>query len=71
MGDASKARRKLGWEPTATFKELVRMMVEADIEAAQRETARSSLPAGAGVLHSGPRTPDRTSWKRRISERPR
>lgn len=30
-GDASKARRELGWEPSITFRELVRMMVEADI----------------------------------------
>ena len=32
-GDASKAREKLGWEPTVTFKELVRIMVDADREA--------------------------------------
>ncbi|HEY0631828.1 MAG TPA: GDP-mannose 4,6-dehydratase [Thermoleophilaceae bacterium] len=32
-GDASKAREKLGWEPTVTFKELVRVMVDADREA--------------------------------------
>jgi GDPmannose 4,6-dehydratase len=31
VGDASKARRKLGWEPKVTFKELVRMMVDADL----------------------------------------
>jgi GDPmannose 4,6-dehydratase len=30
-GDASRARRELGWEPTVTFEELVRMMVEADV----------------------------------------
>src|SRR5262249_24873292 len=28
IGDASKARRKLGWEPKITFKELVRTMVD-------------------------------------------
>jgi GDPmannose 4,6-dehydratase len=32
-GDASKAREKLGWKPTVTFKELVRTMVDADREA--------------------------------------
>ena len=32
-GDASKARKKLGWRPRRTFRELVREMVEADIEA--------------------------------------
>ncbi len=30
-GDASKARQKLGWEPQVTFRELVAMMVEADL----------------------------------------
>jgi GDPmannose 4,6-dehydratase len=29
--DASKARKVLGWEPTVTFTELVRIMVEADM----------------------------------------
>ena len=33
LGDASKAREKLGWEPTVTFKELVGIMVDADLEA--------------------------------------
>ncbi len=31
LADPSKARRVLGWEPTVTFKELVRIMVEADM----------------------------------------
>src|SRR5262245_17645117 len=31
IGDASKARRKLGWEPKITFKELVRAMVDDDL----------------------------------------
>jgi GDPmannose 4,6-dehydratase len=30
QGDASYARQKLGWRPTVTFAELVRLMVEAD-----------------------------------------
>jgi GDPmannose 4,6-dehydratase len=30
-GDASRARQELGWEPTVSFEELVRMMVEADV----------------------------------------
>ena len=34
-GDASKARRILGWEPTITFKELVASMVDADLKAEQ------------------------------------
>lgn len=31
IGDPSKAHAKLGWEPTVTFKELVELMVEADL----------------------------------------
>lgn len=37
LGDASKARRELGWSPKVSFKELVRMMVECDLEQARRE----------------------------------
>jgi GDPmannose 4,6-dehydratase len=33
LGDASKARKQLGWEPSIKFKELVRIMVDADVEA--------------------------------------
>lgn len=36
LGDASKAKRILGWSPKTTFKELVRLMVDADIAAVQR-----------------------------------
>jgi len=32
VGDASKARRELGWEPQVSFADLIRMMVEADIQ---------------------------------------
>lgn len=31
LGDPSKAKSKLGWKPKTSFKELVKMMVEADI----------------------------------------
>jgi len=37
QGDASKARRLLGWQPRVSFRELARMMTEADMEHAQRE----------------------------------
>jgi len=33
VGDASKAGRVLGWEPSMTFTNLIQMMVEADLEA--------------------------------------
>ena len=32
LADASKAKQKLGWEPKITFKELVKIMVDADME---------------------------------------
>ncbi len=31
VGDASKARRQLGWAPTVTFEEIVGRMVDADL----------------------------------------
>ena len=36
VGDASKAGRLLGWEPTVTFRELVRLMIDADLDALRR-----------------------------------
>jgi GDPmannose 4,6-dehydratase len=36
VGDASKARKILGWEPKVSFEELIQMMVDADMEALQR-----------------------------------
>jgi GDPmannose 4,6-dehydratase len=38
-GDASKARRVLGWEPKVSFAELIRMMVDADMHRVRREMA--------------------------------
>jgi GDPmannose 4,6-dehydratase len=43
-GDASKARRLLGWQPRVAFPELVKLMVAADLEVARRE-ARSEAPS--------------------------
>jgi len=37
LGDPSKAKEKLGWEPKVTFRELVSEMVRADLEAARRD----------------------------------
>ncbi len=37
LGDASKARRLLGWQPGTLFAELVRLMVESDLELARKE----------------------------------
>lgn len=37
LGDASKAHRQLGWEPTTSFEDLVAEMVDADLELARRD----------------------------------
>jgi GDPmannose 4,6-dehydratase len=37
LGDASKAKRELGWEPRISFDDLVREMVECDLKAAERD----------------------------------
>lgn len=37
LGDASKAREKLGWEPVTSFEELIAEMIEADMEDAQKD----------------------------------
>ena len=36
VGDASKAERELGWKPKTSFEQLIRLMVDADSEAAER-----------------------------------
>jgi GDPmannose 4,6-dehydratase len=45
IGDPAKARRQLGWEPRVKFKELVRIMVDADLKLAETEKRmRDSAP---------------------------
>jgi GDPmannose 4,6-dehydratase len=39
IGDASKARQKLGWKPKTTFAQLVKEMVAADLAVARQEAA--------------------------------
>jgi len=39
VGDASKARQKLGWKPKTSFAQLVKEMVAGDLEIAKREVA--------------------------------
>jgi GDPmannose 4,6-dehydratase len=45
-GDASKARRVLGWDPRVSFAELIRMMVDADMERVRREVAERDRTGG-------------------------
>jgi len=37
LGDATKAKKKLGWTPKVTFEQLIDMMIEADMEMAKKE----------------------------------
>ncbi len=39
IGDATKAQQQLGWQPRVTFEELVRMMVESDLQQVARQGA--------------------------------
>jgi GDPmannose 4,6-dehydratase len=43
LGDASKAKKVLGWEPKVRFHELVRIMVDADMDSLSGKTARKRL----------------------------
>jgi len=43
LGDASKARRQLGWQPKVSLRELARMMVESDLQLARREAAAAQV----------------------------
>jgi GDPmannose 4,6-dehydratase len=51
LGDASKARRQLGWTPKVTFAELVREMVESDWRLAQRDALVEREGFGAYKHH--------------------
>jgi GDPmannose 4,6-dehydratase len=44
IGDPAKAKRQLGWEPKVKFKDLVKLMTEADLELAKREAQIADLP---------------------------
>jgi GDPmannose 4,6-dehydratase len=44
IGDASKAREKLGWKPKTTFAQLVKEMVAGDLVIARREAANGKNP---------------------------
>jgi GDPmannose 4,6-dehydratase len=47
VGDAAKARAKLGWDPNVSFRDLAEMMVDADLE-----RLSSSAPTKAGAEHT-------------------
>ncbi|HIK37762.1 MAG: GDP-mannose 4,6-dehydratase [Geminocystis sp.] len=57
VGDASKARQKLGWQPTVTFPELVRLMVDADLEAVGikvSDKVKDHVQNRTNILHGMP-----------------
>ncbi|NBP89471.1 MAG: hypothetical protein EBU59_13435, partial [Planctomycetia bacterium] len=45
LGDSTKARDQLGWQPRTSFDDLVGMMVEQDLELARRESVLKGIPA--------------------------
>ncbi len=51
LGDASKAKEKLGWTAATDVRELARIMVEHDLELAQRELHSASFAVRPAELH--------------------
>lgn len=49
IGDPAKLKRQIGWEPKVKFKELVRIMTEADLEIARRELAYAGIAGSNGL----------------------
>ena len=49
IGDPAKLKKQIGWEPKVKFKELVRIMTDADLELARRELAYQSTGTGNGL----------------------
>jgi GDPmannose 4,6-dehydratase len=43
LGDAGKARDRLGWTPKTSFQDLVRLMVDSDLQLARRETRAADM----------------------------
>jgi GDPmannose 4,6-dehydratase len=62
QADASKMRREMQWEPRVTFKELVRIMIDADME-------ESGLtPMGEGVRIMGTKFGKWHRWRNAVSD---
>ena len=54
QGDATKTRQAIGWKPRTSFKQLVRMMVDHDIDLASRERTLANAGyrrTGSGTAH--------------------
>ncbi len=55
LGDASKAQQELGWTPRVGFRELVKMMIEADLNLARQERTLVDAGFDGGNIRSAPR----------------
>jgi len=56
IGDAGKAKKKLGWEPKVSFRELVRMMVDSDLRAEKRKLEGTAGKREVRTMNREPRT---------------
>jgi hypothetical protein len=61
VGDASKAKRKLGWESKTKFKELVRLLVDSDLrlvekKACMKDEDKSSFDGQSDFEFKDPRS---------------
>ena len=52
IGDPAKAKKQLGWEPKVHFKDLVKIMVDADLELAKKELAVKQATQATGFTRS-------------------
>jgi GDPmannose 4,6-dehydratase len=52
LGDCTKAKQKLGWEPKVTFKGLVELMVDADLEALGLPNPKGTIAQDIATLRS-------------------
>jgi GDPmannose 4,6-dehydratase len=55
VGDASKARDLLGWQPVVTFKELVRLMVDADLAIVNNDNTQREAFGDLGIVPNSAR----------------
>jgi GDPmannose 4,6-dehydratase len=53
LGDASKARRQLGWEPKVSFEQLVKLMVDHDLALAKQESEARALNHQSAATRAG------------------
>ena len=52
IGNPAKAEKQLGWKPKVLFKDLVKIMIEHDLELAKREAQIARLPSPHKSAHA-------------------